>query len=128
VAQRARPDVVVNFVTDLSSGDSDANNQVRREGGSNLVKAAIAAGAVRLVVESVSFSLGRAAADALLHMERTALEAPLDVVILRFGRLWGHGTWYKEPPGRDAVHIDEAGAQAAKLLTSAAAGTYVIPG
>jgi hypothetical protein len=128
VARRARPQVMANFLTDLSSGNGDANNRVRREGGSNLLRAAINVGALRLVLESVSFSLDRAAADAVRHMERTALKAPLDVLILRFGRLWGDGTWYSEPPGNDAVHVDEAGAQAAELLTSATAGTYVIAG
>ena len=66
------------------------------------------------------------AADALQQMEQTALKSPLEVLILRFARFWGPGTWYDEPPGEDAVHIDEAGTRAARLLTSAPAGTYVI--
>jgi nucleoside-diphosphate-sugar epimerase len=126
VAQRVRPHVVVNFLTDLSSGNGQANNRVRREGGANLVNAAVAAEARRLVVESVSFALEGTAADAVEQMERTALNAPLDVLILRFARFWGRGTWYREPPGSEAVHIDEAGARAAQLLTSAPPGAYVI--
>jgi nucleoside-diphosphate-sugar epimerase len=126
VAQRAHPRIVVNFLTDLASGIGDANNRMRREGAANLVDAAVAAEARRLVVESVSFPLQGDAADALEQMEQTALEAPLEVLILRFGRLWGPGTWYDVPPGGDDVHIDEAGARAAKLLTSAPPGTYVI--
>jgi nucleoside-diphosphate-sugar epimerase len=128
VTRRARPHIVVNFLTDLASGIGDANNRVRREGASNLVSAAVAAEARRLIVESVSFPLEGDSADALEQMERTALGAPLEVLILRFGRLWGHGTWYGERPGGDAVHIDEAGARAAVLLTSAPPGTYVITG
>jgi nucleoside-diphosphate-sugar epimerase len=126
VARRTRPHTVVNFLTDLSSRDEQANNRARREGGSNLVNAAIAAEARRLVVESVSFPLRGKAAEALEQMERTALESPLEVLILRFARLWGPGTRYTERPGSDAVHIDEAGARAAELLTGAPAGTYVI--
>jgi uncharacterized protein YbjT (DUF2867 family) len=126
VAQATRPHIVVNFLTDLSSGNGEANNRVRREGGSNLVSAAIAAEASRLVVESVSFPLEDTAADAVEQMERAALESPLEVLILRFARFWGCGTWYSEPPTSDAIHIDEAGVRAAKLLTSAPAGTYVI--
>ena len=80
----------------------------------------------RLVIESVAFPLERAAADALKQMEQTALDSPLDVLILRFGRFWGPGTWYQEQPEKPAIHIDEAGARAAKLLTSAPPGTYVI--
>jgi nucleoside-diphosphate-sugar epimerase len=126
VAQKVRPHIVVNFLTDLSSGNGEANDRVRREGGANLVTAAMAAEARRLVVESVSFTLEGAAADAVEQMERTALNAPLDVLILRFARFWGNGTWYSEPPGSEAVYIDEAGARAAKLLTSAPPGAYVI--
>jgi uncharacterized protein YbjT (DUF2867 family) len=126
VAHEARPHVVVNFLTDLSAGIGEANNRLRREGSKNLVNAAQAAEARRLVIESVAFPLERAAASALDEMEQTALDSPLDVLILRFGRFWGPGTWYQEQPEKPAIHIDEAGARAAKLLTSAPPGTYVI--
>ena len=126
VAQKVRPHIVVNFLTDLSSGNGEANDRVRREGGANLVNAAVEGEARRLVVESVSFALERTAADAVEQMERTALNAPLDVLILRFARFWGPGTFYSEPPDSEAVHIEEAGARAAKLLTSAPRGAYVI--
>jgi nucleoside-diphosphate-sugar epimerase len=125
VAEETKPQVVVNFLSDLSSGVGDANNRVRREGGSNLARAAVAVEARRLVVESVSFRLEGSARTALEEMERNALISPLEVLILRFARLWGPGTWYSEPVP-DAVHIDEAGAQAANLLVSAPPGTYVI--
>jgi NAD(P)-dependent dehydrogenase (short-subunit alcohol dehydrogenase family) len=82
-----------------------------------------AAEARRLVIESVAFALERAAASALEEMEQTALDSPLDVLILRFGRFWGPGTWYQEQPEKPAIHIDDAGARAAKLLTSAPPGT-----
>jgi hypothetical protein len=101
---------------------------VRREGASNVLTATIAAEARRLVVESVSFPREGDAADALEQMEHAALRSPLEVLILRFGRFWGHGTWYDQPPAGDAVHIDDAGARAARLLRSAPAGTYVIAG
>jgi uncharacterized protein YbjT (DUF2867 family) len=126
VAKTVRPHIVVNFLTDLSSGNREANNRVRREGGANLVNAAVEGEARRLVVESVSFALERTAADAVEQMERTALNAPLDVLILRFARFWGPGTFYREPPDSEAVRIEEAGARAAKLLTSAPPGAYVI--
>src|SRR4029078_3729717 len=44
----APPEVVVNFVTDLASGSSEANSRVRREGGRNLIAAATETGAGRL--------------------------------------------------------------------------------
>jgi nucleoside-diphosphate-sugar epimerase len=126
VAQEWSPDVVVNFVTELSAGSSEANNRVRREGGKNLVRAAEAAGSRRLILESVAFPLEPASAEALEQMEQTALRAPLEVLILRFGRLWGPATLYQEPPVPPAIHVDDAGARAAALVTSGAPGTYVI--
>jgi uncharacterized protein YbjT (DUF2867 family) len=126
LAQERRPHVVVNFVTDLSAGSREANNRARREGGTNLVSAAEAAGSRRLILESVAFPLERAAAEALEQMEQTALESPIDVLILRFGRLWGPATFYQEPPEPPAIHIDDAGSRAAALITSGPPGTYVI--
>jgi nucleoside-diphosphate-sugar epimerase len=125
VAEETKPQIVINFLTDLSSGVGEANNRVRREGSANLVRAARSVEARRLIVESVSFCLDGSAGVALEEMERTALDSSLEVLILRFARLWGPGTWHSEP-GRDAIHVEEAGAQAAKLLTSASPGTYVI--
>jgi nucleoside-diphosphate-sugar epimerase len=125
VAEETKPQIVINFLTDLSSGVGEANNRVRREGGANLVKAARSVEARRLVVESVSFRLEGSAGVALEEMEQTALDSPFEVLILRFPRLWGPDTWHSEPGG-DAIHVEEAGAQAAKLLTSAPPGTYVI--
>jgi hypothetical protein len=117
---------VVNFVTDLSTGNSDANNRARREGGRNLVSAAEAAGSGRLILESVAFPLKRPAAEALAQMEQTALESPIEVLILRFARLWGPATFYQEPPEPPAIHINDAGTRAATLITSGSPGTYVI--
>ena len=40
VTQQVGPQIIVNFLTDLSSGSVEANNRVRREGGGNLLNAA----------------------------------------------------------------------------------------
>jgi nucleoside-diphosphate-sugar epimerase len=126
VVQDWSPDVVVNFVTDLSAGSSEANNRVRREGGKNLVSAAEAAAPRRLILESVAFPLERPAAEAVERMEQTALRSPLEILILRFGRLWGPGTLYQEPPEPPAIYVDDAGARTADLITSGPPGTYII--
>jgi uncharacterized protein YbjT (DUF2867 family) len=126
LAQERRPHVVVNFVTDLSAGISEANNRARREGGRNLLSAAEAAGSRRLILESVAFPLDRSAAEACEQMEQTALESPIDVLILRFGRLWGPATFYREPPEPPAIHIDDAGTRAAALISSGPPGIYVV--
>jgi nucleoside-diphosphate-sugar epimerase len=126
LAEEWRPDAVVNFVTDLSGGIGEANNRARREGGANLVGAAEAAGSRRLVLESVAFPLEPPAAEALARMEQTALESRLEVLILRFGRLWGPSTFYEEPPEPPAIHVEDAGARAAVLIVSGPAGSHVI--
>jgi nucleoside-diphosphate-sugar epimerase len=125
LAVETRPTVVANFVTDLAGRNCAANRRIRREGGRNVVAAAQAAGARRLVVESISFGAGDKAVVALEH---TALASGLETVILRFARLWGPGTWYEAEPDddREYVHIDVAGRRAAELLFDAAPGTYTI--
>jgi uncharacterized protein YbjT (DUF2867 family) len=126
VAQQARPHVVVNFLTDLSARSSEENNKLRREGAKNLVNVAELVGSLRLVVESVAFPLEGVDAEVLEQMEQTALATSLEVLILRFGRLWGPSTWYHEPPEPPAIQIDDAGARAAGLITRGRPGVYII--
>jgi nucleoside-diphosphate-sugar epimerase len=126
VAERLRPDTVVNFVTDLAAGSAAANNRARREGGANLLAVASAAGAARLVVESVAFTLEGDAQQAVEQLERSARAFSRDAIILRFGRLWGPGTRHRERPAPPTIHIDEAGVRAAHLIACGAPGTYTI--
>ena len=126
LVRRVRPQTVVNFVTDLSSRSAAANNRARREAGDNLRNAATVAGAARLVVESVAFKLNGDAEQALEHLERSAEAFAGDVLVLRFGRLWGAGTFHAAAPSPPAIHVDEAGAEAARLLVDAPPGTYVV--
>jgi nucleoside-diphosphate-sugar epimerase len=126
VVTEARPELVVNLLTDLAGGDREANARIRREGGPNVVAAARAAGALRLAVESVAFAVEGASAEAVAALERGALDSGLEAVILRFGRLWGPGTWYAEPPAPPAVHVAEAGRLAAGLVTAAPPGIHVV--
>ncbi|HYT50608.1 MAG TPA: NAD-dependent epimerase/dehydratase family protein [Gaiellaceae bacterium] len=126
VAQRARPQIVVNFLTDLSAGSDEGNTRVRREGGANLLNAAKAANAARLVVESVAFPLHGDAARALEQLEHSTHRFPGEALILRFGRIWGPETLHQTPPQPPAVHIEKAGAEASTLITHAPPGTYVV--
>ena len=126
VAQNVQPEVVVNFVTDLGSGSAGANTRARREGGVNLLNAAEAIGAARLVVESVAFALDGDAAAAVEELEQNAQGFRGDTVILRFGRLWGPGTFYDSPPRLPAIHIDSAGEAAARLLVQGPPGIFPV--
>jgi nucleoside-diphosphate-sugar epimerase len=124
VAREAQPEVVVNFLTDLAAGSVAANARIRREGGANVAAAAETAGTARFVVESVAFRLDGDPARAVEELERTAREFPGDGLVLRFGRLWGPGTAYPTPAEPPTIHVERAGAEAARLLVHAASGTY----
>jgi uncharacterized protein YbjT (DUF2867 family) len=126
IAQDALPDVVVNLLTDLAAGSLEANARIRREGGANVAAAAQAAGAARLVVESVAFPLEREAARAVEELERTAREFPGEGLVLRFGRLWGPGTAYATPAEPPTIHVERAGAEAARLVHDGPPGVYEV--
>ncbi|HEY6017071.1 MAG TPA: NAD(P)H-binding protein [Gaiellaceae bacterium] len=112
----ARPEVVVSLLTDLANRDFAANSRIRREGFPNLVDAAVAAGARRLVVESVSFELPPDGAAALAAMEQAALESGLEAEILRFGVLCGPGTWHEQEDGPGQIHVREAAERVSAAL------------
>ena len=118
----AEPEVVLHALTalparfDPKSDYLAATNRVRSEGTRNLVAAAEAAGARRIVAESVAFFYepegswvkdegaplfrdppGRfaAACEALQTLEREVLESGrLEGLVLRFGWFYGPGTYY----------------------------------
>ena len=54
----ARPDVVISQLTDLSAFDLEANARLRIEGTASLVDGALAAGARRIIAQSISFAYG----------------------------------------------------------------------
>lgn len=108
-----RPDAVIHQLTDLSQRDFAANSRLRIEGTRNLVDAALAAGVQRVVAESIAWiyvpGRGPASEDepldldvppprgrmvaAVRSLERAVAEVPVGV-ILRYGILYGPGTWY----------------------------------
>jgi nucleoside-diphosphate-sugar epimerase len=124
----ARPDVVVNELTDLASPLNprkyaewlEGTNRLRREGTRNLAEAAQEAGAARYVSQSVAFAysfepgmktegdalLGSEAGDmamAISELERITLAAPGGIVI-RYGFFYGPGTAYA-PGGQQIEQI-----------------------
>ena len=105
----ARPDVVVDLLTDLQGRDFAANDRIRREATPILVDAAVAAGVRRLVIESIAFDVAPEAAAARDEMERTAHASGLEVAVVRLGRLWGHGTWSAVPgDGGKWMNVEQA--------------------
>jgi len=152
-AVAARPDVVIHQLTDLPRVLNDEtqlvaayprNARIRIEGTRNLVAAAQAAGARRFIVQSVAFAYlpgkepyaetdplnlvdgprlptVRAADD----MERQVLGSGMEAIVLRYGLLYGPGTWTEGPSRKPPLHVDAA-AQAALLAVTRGNGIYNI--
>jgi nucleoside-diphosphate-sugar epimerase len=148
-----RPDVVMHQLTDLPRVlDDEAqlaaayprNARIRTEGTRNLVAAALAASARRFIVQSVAFAYApgqepyvetdplnlvdgprlvtvRAAAD----MEEQVLKSSMEAIVLRYGLLYGPGTWSEGPSRKPPLHVDAA-AQAALLALTRGNGIYNI--
>jgi nucleoside-diphosphate-sugar epimerase len=119
----AKPEAVVNQMTSLpqkynprKASFYEATDRVRREGGHNLVEAARAAGARRLLTQSIAFLYApegdwvksedarpyedapghfRSAVEAMLGHEREVTGSPdFEGLVLRYGQFYGPGTYY----------------------------------
>jgi nucleoside-diphosphate-sugar epimerase len=108
-----RPDAVIHQLTDLSRRSGDANATMRITGTRNLIDAAHTAGVRRVVAQSIAWAYGPGSRPAIesepLDLEANeprlttirgvhALEATVaevaEPVLLRYGTLYGNGTWY----------------------------------
>jgi nucleoside-diphosphate-sugar epimerase len=109
----AAPDVVMHQLTDLKGGNFRANSEMRTTGTRHLVDAALAAGVRRVVAQSIAwvYSAGSVPAtedvpldlgatgsrlrtvQGVAALEAAVREAP-EWVVLRYGVLYGPGTWY----------------------------------
>lgn len=149
----ARPQIVIHQLTDLPqditklAASYAANARIRTEGTSNLLAGAREAGAQRLIVQSIGF-IYRPGGEPHLEtdelsftdpqrgetirgtseMEQMVLAVPeMTTVVLRYGFLYGPGTWYEtgtaDPP---AVHVDAAAQGALLAMTRGAPGVYNI--
>jgi nucleoside-diphosphate-sugar epimerase len=150
----ARPEVVIHQLTDLSSAPGtpgyaaaqEANRRLRIDGTRNLMRAAKLAGARRAIAQSIAFIYApgegtrveddpldvaaegarRVTVQGIVALEREVLETPgIDGVVLRYGYLYGPGTWYDGPPKPPSLHVDAA-AHAALLAVAKGAGIYNI--
>jgi len=115
------PDAVVSEVTDLPDDREQlhdfeaANDRMRREGTRNLLEAATAAKVPRFLAQSIAWELPGERGEAVDAAERMVLEA--DGVVVRYGQLYGPGTFYEsELPDPPRVHIDAAAERTVALL------------
>jgi nucleoside-diphosphate-sugar epimerase len=151
----AEPDVVVHQLTDLPQNRDPAtypaalaaNARLRIAATPNLVVAARAAGARRFIAQSVAFAYAPGSgpfreADpldfagegtrAVLIRGVVALEAVtrctpgIEGIVLRYGMLYGPGTWYAAPAAPGSVHVDAAAHAALLALTRGSPGIYNI--
>jgi nucleoside-diphosphate-sugar epimerase len=171
----AEPDVVIHELTALPERLNprkpalyEPTNRVRSEGTRNLIAAARAAGVRRLICQSIAFAYAHGsrpevkdedaplfldapppfgvAVRVIQEMELAVLRAPsLEGVVLRYGLLYGPGTWYADSgsTARDVrkrrfpvvgrggglfsfIHVDDAAAATVAALERGAPGAYNI--
>ena len=150
----ARPDIVIHQLTDLPRGLDPAhmdeairrNARLRTEGTRHLVDAAVAAGARRLIAQSIAWAyapgpephaesdpldigaegLRAVSVGGIVALERAVLDAPLEGLVLRYGQLYGPGTGTDRPAGTSPVHVDRAARAALLAVDRGARGAYNI--
>jgi nucleoside-diphosphate-sugar epimerase len=155
----AKPDVIIHQLTDLSAADFAANDRLRIDGTRNLVDAAKAAGVRRMIAQSLAIVYShevepateqdpladdsptlRDTVKGVRSLEAAVEELP-EGIILRYGLLYGPGTWYSrigpfagavrhgEQPASNGVssfiHVEDA-ARAAMLAIDWPAGVVNI--
>ena len=115
------PELVLHELTDLPDDAAalaerrDDNARMRREGTRNLLAAATAAGARRLLAQSIAWETTGDGAAAKDELERTVLD--FGGVVIRYGQLYGPGTYYeRELPPHPRVHVDEAARRTIEAL------------
>jgi uncharacterized protein YbjT (DUF2867 family) len=124
------PDLVVHQLTDLPdevarlATSGEANSRIRTEGTANLLAAAAAAGAKRLLAQSIAWTPPAGRGDAIATHESAVLAA--GGVVLRYGQFYGPGTYYEStPPAHPRIHVDTAAARTLALL-EAPTGVVVV--
>lgn len=153
--RQARADVVVYQVTDLSMPPGqeltdeklEANARVRSVGIRNIAAATAGAGAKRLIAQSIAWlflpgpephteddpigpsppAVIPSTRQAVIDLERvTTTDPAFEGVVLRYGRLYGPGTWRADPDEPPTVHVDAAARAALLAVDRGEPGLYNI--
>jgi nucleoside-diphosphate-sugar epimerase len=151
--KRSQPQVVIHQLTDLaglaSGGPTDEmvrrNARIRVEGTKNLVAAALAAGARRVIAQSIAWVYAQkqppyeesdplditasepraTTVNGIRSLEHAVLQSPpIDGVILRYGQLYGPDTGEEQPRGSAPVHVDAAASAAVLAVSKGRSGIY----
>ena len=147
----AAPQAIIHQLTDLAFAPGSPqyqeglarNARLRIEGTRNLVAAARAANVDRMVAQSIAFiyAPGKGArvesdpltADpamagtvaAVTSLEQAVLSLR-EGIVLRYGYLYGPGTWFDAPAKPPSLHVDAAAQAALLALTKGKPGIYNI--
>jgi len=148
----AQSQIIIHQLTDLPRQFDQArilaayvkNARVRTEGTRNLLAAARIASVRRFIVQSIAFAY---AAGGEPHFETEALnlndptravtvkgaiemeqqilgEPALEAIVLRYGLLYGPGTWQESAGRKPALHVDAAAQAALLAVTRGRPGVY----
>jgi nucleoside-diphosphate-sugar epimerase len=149
----AQPDVLVHQLTDLPDvidpatwpAMLEANARLRREGTRNLINACEVLKVKRVVAQSIAWiyapgmkpyregdaldlngqGIDRNTMDGVVALEDAVTKTPgVDGLVLRYGRLYGPGTWTETPKGAAPLHVDAAAQAALLALTRGKPGIY----
>jgi nucleoside-diphosphate-sugar epimerase len=152
---RARPQIVIHQLTDLPAGPDPSrmaealsrNARIRSEGTRNLVAAALAAGARRLIAQSIAWVYApgpepHGEDDALdlsaegtravtiqgvVTLERLTLNSlPLEGIVLRYGKFYGPGTRTAQAGTDVPLHVDAAASAALLAIEKGGPGIFNI--
>lgn len=153
VVAAAKPDVVIHQLTDLPDVSDPAqmgavrekNARLRIEGTRNLMAAVKAANVRRVIAQSIAFvyapgpkphregdpletdQANRVTIDGVKALEDVVLNTPgIDGIVLRYGRLYGPGTWFDKPGGPGPLTCGAAAQAALLAMTRGAPGIYNI--
>jgi nucleoside-diphosphate-sugar epimerase len=149
----AKAGVVIHQLTDLPdvsdpaqmAAARDKNSRLRIEGTRNLMAAAMAVNVWRVVAQSIAFVYApgrkpyregdpldssegqRMTVAGVTALEDAVLNAPgIDGIVLRYGRLYGPGTWFDKPRGPGPLTADAAAQAALLAVMRGTTGLYNI--
>ena len=118
---RFRPDAVMHQLTDLPDDAAKIpeaaarNDRMRREGTRNLLAAADAAGAERILAQSIAWEQPGDRGSWTREYENSVLN--VSGVVIRYGQLYGPGTYFEtEQPSPPRIQIDEAARRTMTIL------------
>lgn len=150
----AGPEVLMHQLTDFQFAPGtprydealERNARLRVAGTRNLADAAKAAGVQRMISQSISFVYApgdgtrlemdpldvaatgarKRTVDGVVALERATLEMP-EGIVLRYGYLYGPGTWYVDTKrSKPALHVDAAAWAALLAVSKGKHGVYNI--